>query len=301
MSVNDHAYIIIGGSTKCATTSVFAYLADHPEISGSKIKESRFFWKGSYPLKKEGVNIDDGIESYESIFFDKPNSKYRIEATPDYLYSKESAHLINKNLNDVRMVFIVRNPIERVISWYKFAKQLNLITSDVTIDEFVSNQLNETSPKNVQHLLAVEQGLYGKYITDYINEFGKDRIKVVSYELLSMQPKLVLDEICAFLNIDSSYYSDYDFKILNQSVNVTNAESFNKYRKYRRIIRRGFKSILPGLLKNSFRKVFKGIDNVYMKSATTDFDDIVLSSTTKERLKDFYNDDFANVNSLFTK
>ncbi len=299
MSVNDNAYVIIGGSTKCATTSVFAYLADHPEISGSKIKESRFFWKGPYPLKKEGLNIDDGIETYDSIFLDKPNSKYRLEATPDYLYSKNSAQLINQHLNDVRLLFIVRNPVERVISWYKFAKQLNLISSEETIDEFVLNQLNDSKAKNIQHLLAVEQGLYGKYITDYINEFGKDRVKVINYELVSKQPKLALEEICTFLNIDSKFYSDYDFKILNQSVSVTNVESFNKYRKYRRNIRRAFKSILPGQLKNSFRKVFKGIDSVYMKSATKDFDEIVLSDSIQDRLKEYYKDDFAKVKSMF--
>jgi hypothetical protein len=46
MLVNKHKYIIIGGSTKCATTSVFAYLASHPDIASSKVKESRFFLDG---------------------------------------------------------------------------------------------------------------------------------------------------------------------------------------------------------------------------------------------------------------
>lgn len=299
MSVNDHSYLIIGGSTKCATTSVFTYLADHPQISGSKIKESRFFWKGSYKLKRELVSIDDGIDKFDNLFVDKTNAKYRLEATPDYLYSEKSAAIIKENLHDVRFLFIIRDPIDRVISWYKFAKQLNLISADQSIDGFITEQLSITeNSSTVQYLHAVEQGRYSIYLEKYITLFGHDKIKVISYEQLTKNPLESLIEICNFIDIDTSFYSDYDFKVLNQSVNVADAKSFNKYRDFRRKIRRTFKNIIPHKFRYPFRKIFKKVDNMYMNNATYDFEEIVISEKIKNKLIEYYAKDKVVVESI---
>ena len=299
MSVNDHSYIIIGGSTKCATTSVFAYLADHPQISGSKIKESRFFWKGNYPLKKEGFDFEDGIEMFDSLFDDKTNAKYRLEATPDYLYSSKTASLIKENLKDVRIIFIVRDPIDRVVSWFKFAKQLNLINANESIDDFIENQFNVEGERiKEQHLHAVEQGCYGRYLEHYIKIFGRDRIKVIKYEQLTVNPSASLANICDFIEIDSGFYKSYDFKVLNQSVNVVNAVAFNKYRDLRRKIRRSFKNIIPENFRQPFTKFFKKFDSIYVNKATSKFEEIVISEKTKNKLFNYYAEDKLIVESI---
>lgn len=296
MSVNDHSYVIIGGSTKCATTSVFTYLADHPQISGSKIKESRFFWKGNYQLKKESVSIDDGIDKFDNLFVDKTNARHRLEATPDYLYSERSAAIIKENLHDVRFLFIIRDPIDRVISWYKFAKQLNLISATQSIDDFITEQLNLTeNSSTVQYLHAVEQGRYSIYLEKYIKLFGQDKIKVISYEQLIKNPLELLIEISNFIDIDKSFYRDYDFKVLNQSVNVADAKSFNQYRDFRRKIRRTFKNIIPDKFRYPFRKIFKKVDNIYMNNATSDFEEIVISGKIRNRLIEYYAKDKLNL------
>jgi hypothetical protein len=295
MSVNDYSYIIIGGSTKCATTSLFSYLADHPQITGSKIKESRFFWKGDYELNKEGVNIDDGISKFDTMFVDKATSKYRLEATPDYLYSEATARLIKENLKDVRLLFIVRDPIDRVISWFKFAKQLNLINSTVSIDEFIIEQLTINPNSNrKQYLHAVEQGRYGLYLENYVKHFGQSKIKVIRYEDITTNPLKALKTICDYINIDFDFYKKYDFKILNQSVNVENAKSYNSYRNLRRKIRRFFKNIIPSSISTPFKNVFKKVDSIYMSSATSGFEEIVISTDVRDRLIEYYSKDKAN-------
>lgn len=299
MSVNDHSYIIIGGSTKCATTSVFKYLADHPQISGSKIKESRFFWKGNYQLQKESVSIDDGIDKFDNLFVDKSNAKYRLEATPDYLYSERSAAIIHENLNNVRFLFIIRDPVDRVISWYKFAKQLNLINPTQSIDNFITEQLNLTeNSSNIQYQHAVEQGRYSIYLETYIKLFGLDKIKVISYEKLVTNPLESLIEISNFIDIDNSFYKNYDFKVLNQSVKVGDAKSFNQYRNFRRRIRRAFKNIIPDKFRYPFRKIYKKVDGLYMNKATSDFEEIVISENIKKRLIEYYAKDKLIVQSI---
>ena len=44
-------YLIIGGTTKAGTTSLHAYLSDHPQVCASSIKETRFFLDRDYPLE----------------------------------------------------------------------------------------------------------------------------------------------------------------------------------------------------------------------------------------------------------
>ncbi|MEO8147090.1 MAG: sulfotransferase [Bacteroidia bacterium] len=298
MAVNDHSYIIIGGSTKSATSSLYVYLADHPLISRSRFKESRFFWDGDYLLAKKEVNYHDGVERYDQIFDDRPNAKFRLEATPDYLYSENTAKLIKGKLKDVRLIFILREPVDRVKSWYKFSKQLNQIAADVTIDEYIHDQLNSKEENPPQFKRAVEQGRYGFYLKKYVELFGKEKVKILSYENLSSNPGEVMNEVCSFLDIDAAFYNNYDFKIINQSFNVKNAGSYNKYRLFKRSMRRTFKNILPEFMKKPFSKVFKSIDDTYVKSASSDWDEIKISDAVLTKLNEYYKEDKQILNGL---
>jgi len=83
-------YLIIGGTTKAGTTSLHAYLNDHPQVCASSIKETRFFLDRDYPLEAK-YRSDDGLEYYEEYFAHRGAAAVRVEATPDYLYSPGTA------------------------------------------------------------------------------------------------------------------------------------------------------------------------------------------------------------------
>lgn len=80
--MNEHRYLIIAGTTKAATTSLFNYLADHPEICASNVKETRFFLDADYPLPAK-YRFEDGLDKYELYFVHCSASHIRMEATPD--------------------------------------------------------------------------------------------------------------------------------------------------------------------------------------------------------------------------
>ncbi len=293
MAVNDHSYIIIGGSTKCATSSVFMYLADHPSVSRSKLKESRFFWTGEYPLKKEQVNYLDGIEKYDQLFEDKAGATFRLEATPDYLYSSKTAQLIHENLKKVKLIFIFRDPVSRIISWYKFARQLNLITSDVSIDDYILAQLNATNSNPPQYMRAVEQCRYQHYLEDYQRIFGTDDILVLKYEDLSKHPIEATHKVCTFLGIDESFYNTYDFKIVNQSVNIKNAGLYHGYRQMQKVLRRKFKHTVPEVIRKPISRLFKGVDNMYLRNASSDWGEIKISRDVLAQLNSYFESESA--------
>ncbi|MBK8847823.1 MAG: sulfotransferase domain-containing protein [Bacteroidetes bacterium] len=167
MASHNYSYCIIAGSTKCATTSVFAWLADHPMVCGSVVKESRFFWDNTYPMPSTGYHYSNGISSFQSIFKCEKNETILLEATPDYMYGDTTASIINSAISGVKIIFVLRHPVDRLVSWYKFAAQRNLFDSQTTFEQYVNMQVMQPDAITPQHLRAMEQGRYAFYLKKY--------------------------------------------------------------------------------------------------------------------------------------
>jgi Sulfotransferase domain len=243
-------YLIIGGSTKCGTTSLFKYFEFHPEVCACRMKESRFFLDASYLMQATGR--DHGDQEYGSLFNGCAAHKTGLEATPDYLYSAEAALRISKELEDVRVVFILRDPSDRLISWYRFAKMNGLISKGMSIDEYVAVQRNAGIEKKPQHLRALEQGNYAHYIEPFIKALGKDRVGIYFYEHMASDPGKFCRELSVFAGLDPSYFNTYNFRIFNRSADTRSAALHRLFRKFKRTIRPATRQ-LPG----DFRKKLK--------------------------------------------
>lgn len=289
MGVKDYSYLIIGGTTKAATTSLFFYLSDHPEICAANWKEVRFFLHKEYPLSSK-YRFEDGIEKYQEFFSHCSGNKLRMEATPDYLYSKDTAKRIKEYLPKAKIVFILREPISRLISWYKFAKQNNNLPERTTFDEYVRLQLRDDEEnKKGQHMLALQHGRYSYYLKDYFDLLRRDRILVVFYETLSSNPTSVLKEICIFSDIKPEFYYNYDFRIFNRAESMKSPIIHNLYRQLRFQVRKYTYNVpyLHSVLKHS-RLL---IEPLYLKLNTRDRERVVISRDAKKILMDYYRDE----------
>ena len=253
---NKRPYLIIGGTTKAATTSLFTYLGAHPQVCMSNMKETRFFLDRTYPLDSK-YRLEDGAEKYTE-FFTQSNAATRlwVEATPDYLYSKGTPSKIQGTLANVTLVFILREPIARVVSWYRFARQNKLILETRSLDEYVALQLNvknEYVDKLDQHMRAVEQGRYALYLRPYFETFGKERVVVVFMEELARDPQKVFRELCGFVDIDPAFYESYKFEVYNRTENLRNPTVHGYYRRMRFYLKKkvynrpAIKSLLRGI------------------------------------------------------
>ena len=59
-----YRFLIIGGASKAGTTSMFSYLAEHPQICASHAKETRFFLDSDYPLSSPWRCAKNGKDAY---------------------------------------------------------------------------------------------------------------------------------------------------------------------------------------------------------------------------------------------
>lgn len=249
--MDTHQYLIIGGSTKCGTTSVFNYFEYHPQVCPCVMKESRYFWTGNYPLSKISRSQEKS-KGFTALFKNCKNNQVRIEATPDYLYAAESALLIHKELQHCKLVFMLRNPLTRLNSWYRFAIVNGLLPKETTFESYILLQQNSTNENLPQHLRALEQGKYSGYIEKYLEVFGKEKILITYYEDLVANPVQLCSEIARFAGIDEHYFTDFDFKIFNKTVSAKSVGAHRLFRKFKRTVRP-----ITKLFHSSIRKKLK--------------------------------------------
>jgi hypothetical protein len=283
------SYLIIGGTTKAATTSVFNYLAEHPAVCASNLKETRFFLDPEYPLpSKFRYTIDASL--YSRFFSHCREKLLRIEATPDYLHSPGTPHKIRTSLQDVRLVFVLREPVSRLVSWYRFAKQIGWISSNCLFDAFVLEQLHATEGDSrvPLHMLTLQQGRYSSYLRAFLEVFGRERIHVAWFEELTQNPKAVVKGICEFADIDPVFFENFRFDIFNKGKSIAARSKFihclymRTSEKVRYLVadRRCIRQVL--------RSVRHFVEPVYLKLNTRVVGEHGVSPSTLLLLDDYY-------------
>ena len=88
----------------------------------------------------------------------------RVEATPDYLHSVGCAERIARGLDGARVVFSLRDPLTRLWSWYRYARQTARLEDGASFEDFLARQLPAGTAGAEQALRALEQGCYAGYL-----------------------------------------------------------------------------------------------------------------------------------------
>lgn len=226
----EKTYLIISGTSKAATTSVFNYLADHSNVCQSNIKQTNYF------LDAETQSIlglhsthsyTDDMENFENYFSSQASQQFKLEATPDYMYYNESAIRLKafSSKHKTKLVFILRDPVSRFKSWYNFGKQQGDLPETTSFQEFYEQSKNykgNSSPS----LMAYDTGFYTKYLKKFLQEFNQQTIEIFFYEDLISNPSSFIKDFCKRVGLDPSFYNDYDFQHFNKTVK-TRSKSLN--------------------------------------------------------------------------
>ena len=216
--------LIVGGVNKAATTSLFAYLSLHPEICASSIKETRYFWPIAMgrPLPP--------LETYTAYFRSCGAERYRLEASPIYIFGGvELARAMRETLGPIKLIFTLRHPVGRLLSYFKFEKARGNLPSGVTADDYARRALDEFptvaprmngAPLNVYQQTAFLRGLAQGFYSDYLEQWYSvfpDSIRVIFFEDFAADPGSVVRGLCAWLNLDPSIYDDTELIQENRS------------------------------------------------------------------------------------
>ncbi|HYQ12518.1 MAG TPA: sulfotransferase [Solirubrobacterales bacterium] len=181
--------IIIGG-LKCGTTSLHHYLNLHPEIAMSRPKELNFFVSElNWPL---------GRDWYAGHF--DPSARIRGESSPHYTnrpsFNEVPGRMRELLGSDVRLVYVVRDPIDRMLSHY-----LHNVGGGYE-DRSLADALSDPESS------YVARSRYFFQVEPYLEEFGADRVQIVGREELKADRPGTMRRTFEFLGVDPNFTSE---------------------------------------------------------------------------------------------
>ncbi|MGM0582488.1 MAG: sulfotransferase domain-containing protein [Bacteroidota bacterium] len=194
---------LIIGAMKAGTSSLHYYLSQHPDIRMSTPKEIHFFDEKNFSIEKIDKYCENFVKRKEEIVGTTPQS-YSKTHKPNY---ENVPKRIKKYLPKIKLVYIVRDPIDRIYSHFKEQQSGGYHTSQ-NINDYLRDINNS-------HLLMTSRYFY--QISNYLKYFSKSHIKVLTLEDLNKNPEKVLNQLFEFLDVDNLSIESLNLNIKNSS------------------------------------------------------------------------------------
>jgi hypothetical protein len=172
---------VVIGAMKCATTTLAVQLAAQEGVFISDPKEPNFFSNDEI--------YANGPAWYESLFDGAKGCSLVGEASTHYTKLPTYPHTIERfraMLPDARLIYVMRHPIDRVVSQYMHEWSQRLVSGPID-DELAKNPW------------IVDYGRYAMQIGPWLDAYGADRVLPVFNERLRAEPQSELERVCAFL------------------------------------------------------------------------------------------------------
>lgn len=192
---------IIGGAPRSGTTLLCHLLERHPDvyIIQPYIPEPKVFV----------IPNDDGkgeyLRRYAQAFGCAGSRRALGEKTSYYLENEDAARRIAETLGQVRMLFIVREPVQRAYSNYLWSRKNGIET--LSFEEALRLEGTRPNPLGEARAYArpfdyLIRGDYATFAERYFSRFGREAVKFVLYEDLERRPTGIMQEIQTFIGVD---------------------------------------------------------------------------------------------------
>ena len=193
--------LFVVGAVKSGTTSLYAYLRQHPAVFFPEMKEPHFFSRPRpSPEQRHLITFVGDQEKYLRLYERAGAWPWRGDASPSYLWCPEAPARIAAAAPDARIIVILRDPIERAYAQYL----MDYSEGAIHLPFYDALRADWERPDKGWGVsqLYVELGLYTDQIRRYRATFGRDRVLVLLLEDLKRDGRAVLLRIARFLGID---------------------------------------------------------------------------------------------------
>jgi sulfotransferase family protein len=264
--------LIIIGAMKAATTSLHRYLNLHPEISMSAEKEIDFFNKEE--------NFARGLTWYEQHFEEQANVQIYGEASTNYTkYPAFSgvAERIYSVIPQTKLIYILRDPIERTLSHYFMFHARNAIQD--TFDELVTNLDRQ----------YIQISCYHRQLQQYLPYFPLDRIHILTSEALKNEPQTTMQRVFQFLEVDDSFDTEHFQTRYNSSAYIKGQNKFGRIAQglllnQKSSARKLIMPLVPKKFRRNLRKKLFRATEIELQKPT-------VSEETRQKLRDYFQPD----------
>lgn len=263
---------ILIGAMKCGTTSLHQYLGAHPQICVSDPKEPDFF-----------LRRNEHDRAWYKRCFREPAQAYGEASTnytkhPAYRGVPERMHRL---LPDLKLLYLVRDPIERAVSHYAHNR----------VDGRESDPVDEAfRPVEDSHYLQTSR--YHFQLSQYLEHYPEERVLVIESERLRADRMSVLREAFSFLGVDPAVEtSAFEEEYHTTSGKLTpGVSAFLQETRLGRFLTSAGKALFPRALLERGLSVFR-----------SDVERPPLSEPTRERMRVYLQKDVDRLRALTGK
>jgi len=266
--------LFILGAMKCGTTSLFGHFEKHPQICFSNPKETGFF---------KDENWNDKLDIYHKKF-NCVNENIKYYAEGDTNYTKFALNS-NKNIWDrifeyntnAKLIYLYRNPIDRIVSEY----------THLILEGYQSGKIEDLVFKKTNY---IQNSSYYSQIYPFIQKFGEENIRLISFETFIKNRSEILNEISGFLGIEP--FKDAHTQI-HKNKSSGNLRFHHKWRPYSRY----FKKLIDFLPKTAS----DGLMKILIPKERHIFEKPSLTQNSKQKIVDLLENDIVKFEALIGK
>ncbi len=196
-------FIVIGAS-KSGTTSLFNYLRTHPQIYLPPDKDAPFFAVDEW--SKQGW-----VWAVQEFFEKAPIDTRWGTVTPRYMENLSIPERIFKVMPQVKLIAILRNPVDRMFSHYrqqvrrnKEVRSFEIVVHEQLTPKSVEQARLPTHFNTISHCNPVRSE-YSLVLHHYLSYFPPGQLLVLFTEDLKQRPQFVLDTIYAFIGLSPGF------------------------------------------------------------------------------------------------
>ena len=211
---------IIIGAQRAGTTSLYNYIINHPWASPAFIKEVHYF----------DNNFHHGTDWYRAFFPTILYKQYKRiithnqfvtgESSPFYLCHPHAARRIKTLLPEIKLIVILRNPVDRAYSHYHHHVQLGI--ESLSFEEAISQEPNRLTGE-YEHMVAdhdyysynyqaysyLTRGIYADQLTSWFSFFDSSQLLILDFAGLQKTPQNIMGIVNSFLGLPSRELREY--------------------------------------------------------------------------------------------
>ncbi|MFP4540433.1 MAG: sulfotransferase domain-containing protein [Opitutales bacterium] len=217
------AFFVYGGM-KCGTSSLFAYICQHPHVRRPYRKETHYFSLGMRMGRSEAW-----YRAHFPLRARMRRGEITGEATPGYLFETEVAARVARLVPKARLLIILRDPVERALSHYfhevRMGRERLSLEEAMACEEERLELARSLGPEGKETLLHAgykQRGLYADQIENVLTHFRREQVLVLGSGTLFRQPHVALADAFRFLEL-SAPETPLDFTAKNTASNRTAA------------------------------------------------------------------------------
>lgn len=206
--------LLILGAAKSGTSSLYGYLAQHPDVFMSAFKEPHFFvWEGrEYDIEGPGVervgrHVIKDLDSYLKLFSGAGHKRIRGEASTGYLHTPGVAERIRTYVPEAGLMAILRNPVDRAYSAFLHAQREGLEPA-ADFEQALQEEPSRVRNRWIGLTLYATVGMYAEQLERYLDVFPCEQIRVYLFDDLAREPMRLAQDAFRYLGVSDSFQPD---------------------------------------------------------------------------------------------